>query len=287
MRGRKEKLTTGLRESAAPTSKGAGRPAALFRRWLGPRMPEINSRNFGDTAFPCVFQSATLLQDEVPVVDGLGAFHDLEPDSIYMRGRSEVRAVSRSRVVELELPQPGKIRVRNQAFFREMEIRQLRPLSEAEVRTFKIESLASASVRALQVLGDVVYVKGDSRTDLIPPPIARDGTARMSVFPHVRRSLPVPQVSPEIVESFLQEARDQKEVPEGQGEFLAFFRRIPVASISRVRYLEDKAVLLYTLTPSQGSFTARLHDLAAIRDRSRGIVHLVVHRTRSCATVVR
>jgi hypothetical protein len=266
--------------------KGLGNPREALGRWIGLRVPGVGSRELGELTFATNPATATLLPAEVNLLDGLGSLDNLDPESIYLRGSNEMRAIARSRVIDLQLPHPCATRLRSHTLFPKTEVMELKLVADAPVRSFPIETLESVGVRVLKVLNEVVHVKGESDEFLLRGAGMRDATARMRSFPHVRRGFRAAQVDPGIIESFFQEATALKGVPAGDGEFLALFRHIPVALISRVRFLEEKGVLLYIVVPTKGPLTTRLHDLAAIREPAKGIIHLVVHRTRSRAVPI-
>ncbi len=272
----------------APDSSenGLANPGTVLGRWIGSKSPRIGSRDLGEKTFGLKTATASLLPTEVRIVDGLDAHYDLDPDSIYQRSWGEMRTVARSRVVEVQLPHPGATRLRNRALFPETQVMELKPVADAAVRSLRIPVLDAVAVQSLKTLNEVAYVKGEVSECLLRIPGAREATARMRSFPHVRRSLHPTQIHPDIIESFFQEAEALKGLQAENGQFLAFFRNIPVALISRIRFLKESGVLLYTIAPPHGPLTARLHDIAAIAEPAKGIIHLVVHRTRSRAILI-
>jgi len=115
---------------------------------------------------------------------------------------------------------------------------------------------------------------------LNPKEPIQDGINHISSIPMLLRSIGRDKFKQPAFESFLREAEVLRGVPPGQGELLAVFRNVPVEIVSRLRFVQDKNMIIYSVTLPLSSRSTRLHDLAAVRDISREVVHLVPHRTR-------
>jgi len=96
----------------------------------------------------------------------------------------------------------------------------------------------------------------------------------------MRKAVNPDALGEQVRESYLREAEITLGIACGEGEILAVFRNVPVSMISRFRLLEESGVLLYTISASDSSSRARVHEVAAVRDKARKTTHLVAHRTR-------
>jgi hypothetical protein len=135
-------------------------------------------------------------------------------------------------------------------------------------------------VHAIEPLPDTAAVQDVSPQCDFTAPLVRDRTIRMKEYPHIRGGVDLERVDPREQESFLREAENQKGVPAANGELMALFRKVPVEMISKVHYLEEKKLLLYTLDNERNPSNTRLHDLCVVRDSVTAKTHLVVHRTK-------
>jgi len=135
-------------------------------------------------------------------------------------------------------------------------------------------------VRQIAILPETVPVRDVSQRCRVSEPAVRDRTSKMTSYPHIRSGVILERLLPEEREGFLREAESLKGVPAAQGELLAIFRNVPVEMISRVHYLEEKKLLLYTLDRERSMARTRLHDMGIVRDPVAGKTHMVVHRTQ-------
>lgn len=136
------------------------------------------------------------------------------------------------------------------------------------------------SVHTIEPLPDTATVQSAFPQCLMAEPIVRDKTVRMKEYPHIRSGIDLERLDPQEHEGFLREAESQKGVPVSRGELLALFRNVPVEIISKVHYIEEKKLLLYTLDNERNPARTRLHDLGVVRDSAAAKTHLVVHRTQ-------
>jgi hypothetical protein len=136
------------------------------------------------------------------------------------------------------------------------------------------------SVRTIEPLPDTAAVQSAFPQCSMAEPRVRDRTVRMKEYPHIRSGIDLERLDPQEHESFLREAESQKGVPVSKGELLALFRNVPVEIISKVHYVEEKKLLLYTLDNERNPSRTRLHDLGVVRDSAAAKTHLVVHRTQ-------
>jgi hypothetical protein len=108
----------------------------------------------------------------------------------------------------------------------------------------------------------------------------QDGTAEISAIPMLLRSIGRENFKHPNYGSFLREAEAVRGVPPGRGELLAVFPNVPIEIVSRLRFVQDRNLIIFTLALPISARSTRLHDLAAVRDLSTKVVHLVAHRTR-------
>jgi hypothetical protein len=149
------------------------------------------------------------------------------------------------------------------------------------VRSAVVDSPAmAAKIRAASCHRDRPAVIGViERTTGVRTKIG-DGLRRIHFVPMRLRSMDTEMLSMSVCDGYLREAVILKGVPEGQGELLAVFRKVPIELVTRMRFIEGKRMILFTLALPRTLRRTRLHDLAAVRDLSTKEVHLVAHRTR-------
>jgi hypothetical protein len=104
--------------------------------------------------------------------------------------------------------------------------------------------------------------------------------SRIELFPYKRISLQISELLDSECKSFLHEAEAIKGVPADRAELLAVFRNIPIEMISKMRYLAEKKIILYTICRGVRRTHTRVHDMAAIRDTGSQDVFLIPHRSR-------
>lgn len=95
-----------------------------------------------------------------------------------------------------------------------------------------------------------------------------------------RMSLDIDKLDGSECQGFLKEAEVLRHIPVDRSELLAVFRSIPIEIISRLQYVADKRMILYTVSNQPQRKQTRLHDLAAIRHIADQEIHLVPHRAR-------
>ncbi len=103
---------------------------------------------------------------------------------------------------------------------------------------------------------------------------------RIAKYPHSRLSADINALPSSEYSGFLREGEVIKGIAHGKGELLAVFRSVPIEMISRLRFLSDKRMILFTVARKPERTRTRIHDMAAIRDTSTEEIHLVPHRTR-------
>ncbi len=216
------------------------------------------------------------------VVDGLDVFCEHGLRDAVEETNPRTGGLARYFVRDVKLLEAENIQPRNYDLsFARIAIRRLQELASPCVREMRIPVLQLAvQVRALPVLKNAGEVCCSAIACDISAAWIRDGTAKVRVLPHLRRSVNLESLSSSISAGFLREATEIKGVQSGAGELLAVFRRVPLAMISRVCFLEERGVLLYTIPSSGEPSRTRVHDLAAVRDRRTQKTHLVAHRTR-------
>ena len=78
----------------------------------------------------------------------------------------------------------------------------------------------------------------------------------------------------------MREAEALKGIPAERAELLAVFRHVPIEIISRLRYVAENHILVFSISRLSGPTSTRVHDMAAVRDIVSQDVHLIPHRTQ-------
>jgi hypothetical protein len=102
---------------------------------------------------------------------------------------------------------------------------------------------------------------------------------KIALLPHARESVQIEMITAAERRSFLREAEALKGIRADRAELLVVFRHIPIEYISRMRFVAEKRVLLYSIATQCGTST-RVHDMAAVRDLESQEVHLIPHHTQ-------
>ena len=103
---------------------------------------------------------------------------------------------------------------------------------------------------------------------------------KISLLPHTRKSIRMETLKDAEYRSFLREAELLKGIPAERAELLAVFRHVPIEIISRLRYVAENRLLVFSISRQSGSTSTRVHDMAAVRDIVSQDVFLIPHRTR-------
>jgi hypothetical protein len=180
----------------------------------------------------------------------------------------DIQLVERSRVRNLDLPDPGHARIRHE----KLEIAPTPRSMPVTIRAGEIMTLES-------LYGQMPEVKDGKRCIIVYPSI-QNLTSQISELPHARASISLDQLKDTERSSFLREAEILKGIPIGKGDILAIFRHVPIELISRLRLLADQTAILYSISRENRPTQTRVHDMAAIRDISNQEVHLIPHRTQ-------
>jgi hypothetical protein len=253
---------------------------ALFRKF------ELNRPNASlhDCVVELCMPVKSLEDLEFPdarAVDGLGSFGD----QLQASGKASQIAEALS---------SHHVGIKSTGLLEESRIRNLDIAPDWNAAVLKKELIFEPAVQQLiaQKIGKTMKVHSGSCIDT-PPIIAnnpacllnptepiQDGINHISSIPMLLRSIGRDKFKQPAYESFLREAEVLRGVPPGQGELLAVFRNVPVEVVLRLRFVQEKNMIIYTLALPLSSRSTRLHDLAAVRDLSSKVVHLVPHRTR-------
>jgi hypothetical protein len=167
---------------------------------------------------------------------------------------------------------------------------QLPDEGRASIRQINIK-IAAICRQSLHVISDAEVL--DLETPYNHPPPLRDGgrflladppvrqlTAKMSELPLAQKTVKVQELPDSERSGFLHEAEVLKGIPADQAELLAVFRHVPIEVISRLRFLEERKAILYSLARETQLTKTRVHDMAAVRDQRSREIHLVPHRSR-------
>jgi len=216
----------------------------------------------------------------VSVTDGLGAMQIQRGST---QPASEIRLermLNGTRIRALPLLRPCHIK--------HARLRDCRP---ARVRCHSLlsapasRSLPSPAFRRSRVRRTALGEEREAVHDGIPESFTRgicvrDATQRIRIWPHRRKVENSEEMSLRHCESFLHEAEVLRDVPHGEGELLGIFRHVPIEVVGKMRYLEKRKLLVYTLVITPELRRTRVHDVAVVRDRSRSKIEIVAHRTR-------
>lgn len=228
-----------------------------------------------------VFAAGTPWLSAQTVQDGLGRLGNLDLPIEAAEARSAARPAAIVYVKGVNLVATGRSRIRELSGEIKTIVKPHEPITLPAVQPVKFRQLDSGikicSPCLIQSAGQVL--SGGARFLLIEPGI-HDGTRRMKFYPHARRSISLSDISLQIRESFLREGEVLKGISRQKGELLGVFRCVPVSMISKIRFLEQRSLILYTLDNTQLRSRMRIHDLAAIRNPDDKETHLVSHRTR-------
>jgi len=186
-----------------------------------------------------------------------------QPDMIHDAGLISVAAVH-----SLKLPDERRVRVRQiQANFKTIAHAIPMKLAIADVHSLECFKKQSLSVK-------------DGERMLMMNPEIKDLKSGISSLPHMRKSLDIDDLQDIERQSFLREAEAIKKIPVERAELVAVFRHVPIDAVSRLHFLADKRIILYSIPGAPKRSRARVHDMAAVRDTSNQEIHLVPHRTR-------
>ena len=120
----------------------------------------------------------------------------------------------------------------------------------------------------------------DGNGFLIADPPVQAVTAQISELPHARASVRIEKLRDSERAGFIREAEILKGIPADRAELLAVFRHVPIEIISRLRFLAENKIILYSISRDAKRTHTRVHDMAAVRDVANKEIHLVPHRTQ-------
>ncbi|HSW38540.1 MAG TPA: hypothetical protein VLL97_03515 [Acidobacteriota bacterium] len=171
-------------------------------------------------------------------------------------------------------------------------VRDIKPprIREAGIRCGNLITIPQ--VRFFSLPSDRVFIRG---VDLLRHrlPAVRNGgrflfkeqfvkewTSGAIDLPHMRIGMDAASLTDEARRSFLQEAETVKHISADQSELLTVFYHVPIEMISRLRFIDDKKMLLYRISPGLRRTQTRVYDMAAVRDIAGRKTHLITHRSR-------
>lgn len=219
------------------------------------------------------------LQLTTRVHDGIGGLESLTQipspervaaDSVPVH---EIDLCAAAAVRSLDPAEPCRVRVRHAALI-------ARPVS----RTISVKSWRVA-VRGIRSMSATEVHEG---AKLLLPVVGVRNWDKAGELAHRIESVPPDNVPESERSGFLREAAALKDVTADRAELVAVFRRLPIEMISRLRFVASEKALLYDLAIGNAKRTrTRLHDLAAVRDRGSGEIHLIPNRTRFTPVVLK
>jgi hypothetical protein len=282
MRRREENLIYWLAQSGTGSSRDAGfNLRGKIARWVLPWSVEARAEDTELCTGTVVRSAGSPWIEEGNVIDGLGKIGEKFLRPIAEAEKTANRLPTYTFARDVDLLNPAAARTKELSVETQTTIRGHEVLQAPETRDLTIRHFGMAlRVRALNILQNSGTVSGGGVKFLLPEIGIHDQTRKMSVYPHSRTSLNVSELSSQVCDSFLREAEVSKGVPAQRSQLLAVFRNVPVALISKIRFLEQRGVILYTLIQTDDQSRTRVHDMAAVRDVEKNEVHLVAHRTR-------
>ncbi len=216
------------------------------------------------------------LQTTACVKDGLGSFgagsnHAFKPPAGEIEGSGRIgsaKLLGPAGIRELQLPNERLARIRQEKVEMAPGCRTL----AVKFRDADVYELKHPDYQPPQLW--------DGGRFLVQNPAVHSLTSAMSELPLARTSVRMEALPDAERSGFLREAEALKGIPCDRAELLAVFRHVPIEVISRLRFLEEKKAILYSVSRETKVSRTRLHDMGAIRDVSSREIHLVPHRTR-------
>jgi hypothetical protein len=108
----------------------------------------------------------------------------------------------------------------------------------------------------------------------------KSNLSKLSALSFKRMSLDIGRLDGSECQGFLKEAEALRHIPAERSELLAVFRLVPIEIISRLHYVADKRMILFSISNQARRTQTRLHDIAAIRDLADQEIHLIPHRAQ-------
>jgi hypothetical protein len=172
------------------------------------------------------------------------------------------------KICSLELPCESRSRVQER-----------RLLLHSLPRSFAL-NFKSGNVHAANVPLERAHGVRDGNRFLICTTVVPLPRYKIALLPHARESVRIETITAAERKSFLREAEVLKGIRADRAELLVVFRHVPIEVISRMRFVAEKRVLLYSIVAQRGLTSTRVHDMAAVRDLESQEVHLIPHHTQ-------
>jgi hypothetical protein len=256
---RRKKILSRGRAAASRISDGVG-------RWLAIRTTRVRFGAVDLLAAPDVRSFNPL--PRVQVSNGLAVFIRVSAET--EAARAVRRLAAATRIAPVRLLEGGACRdeamALPRAIVREAAALAKRPGAAIGVKTAGLIPGSAATPRTVA-------------WTLQSEPAVVNGTAHIRQMPQMRSAVPPDCLSLRDYASYTNEAETQKGMTPGSGELLAVFRSVPVEGVAKLRFIEPKKLLFFTMSPGWQTATCRVHDVAAVRDPG-GATHIVAHRTR-------
>ena len=277
MRRSEERLKYWLEGGCQSQKKGfAGKLVHSFSLWLrlGSGIGSIREEVLGLDA------KAVSLDEELAstayVRDGIGELGSWSAESaeaFCVPGENnapvrDARLLMHCRTFDTQLPNGRIARIRAQ----QLEIKQNCRKSALIMQGVEVLEPKSAYCQPPQLM--------DGERLLIAKPGIHSVASNMAGLPHARTSIRVEELHELEHAGFLREAEVLKGIPPERARLLAVFRKVPIEIISRLRFLEDKKTILYSISRESQLSKTRVHDMCAVRDIQTKEIYLVPHRTR-------
>jgi hypothetical protein len=195
---------------------------------------------------------------------------EIPSEHLEVRGdANQLETLSAPGVVSLQFPEESTIRVHHG----DMRIPSIQGRVRLDFHSSGVHNPANA------ILGPPGIMDGQKHL-FSPQSIVQNATESIMELPLMRTSVRLESMDISEREAFLREAEVLKGIPADRAELLAVFRNVPIAMVSRLRFVAEKKAIVYALSRELRLTQARVHDLAVVCDRGSREIHLVAHRTQ-------
>jgi hypothetical protein len=259
--------------SSAPSSPGGQGLAPGLKNRLLARLRGLQSRTAIKEQSLEIGTSTVVLDSELNagthVQDGLGAL-------ALTTGITGEIGECASEVTDIDLLQSTVVLAivcPNERVIRVADVRLL-PVPNTRFFTTNLRPgmlRAVGSLRTAQV--------NDGNPLLLAQPYIRGRMSQIAAIPHRRASMDIGRLQDSERREFLNEAQILKGIRFENAEVIAVFRHVPIEMITRLRYLENQQAIVYSVSGGPRRTRTRVHDMAVVRDKAKGEIHLIPRRT--------
>jgi hypothetical protein len=251
-------------------------------RWIGFAKPSPRVRELPLRLNQSLVPSWTLdVSQNVCIHDGLAGMPSLTPGNSNQDRHFPEAGVMDLKLDGQEYPDVSDLELSNRA-----PVCNFRLLDTSTLRSLRL-MLQQSSVRTLHMISPDTTAVQTGRHWLFRRRVTtRTDTLRLMKAPHLRWSRDLSNLHVREMEGFLREGTRLRGIRQGDGEILAVFARVPIELVADYRYIQEKQLLLYSIALDKRSFTTRIHDLAAIREKASGKTYMVADPNRFQTTLL-